>query len=236
MLTTFATSNNSTSKLRIKCHCFKMYPLAASPLAFCRVDSTEVIEKQLKRKRVVVSDAAADRPSFYPLNWSAGVVKKTRYSRSAACAAKKATAATASSAPAKRSVSFSETLQVIPAPAFAYDSSITPTRWYRRQDYAAFKATIKQDVMHMALLCHSDSLRKLDFSEHSVVGIEKYCRAAKEQISAKQAQKQLVQAVLDQQALQKVLNLKDEETMRLTSLVYTQQGTLLALQRAKAFM
>lgn len=215
-----------------------MYPLADSRPTLCRVDSREVIEKRLKRKRIVVTctDAAEEPHSFYYLlNCSRGIVKKPLYSRSAAIAAKKAAAVTAS-APAKRSVSFSESLQVIPTPPCAYDSSLTPWRWYRRQDYAAFKATIKQDVMHMALLCHSDSLRQLDFSEHSVVGIEKYCRAGQEQISARRAQKQLVQAVLDQQALQKTLNLKDAETMRLTSLVYTQHGTLLAMQRANAFM
>jgi hypothetical protein len=206
-----------------------MYPLAGSHPAFCRVDSTELIEKQLKRKRIFATDDAEGSHSVYQLNWSSGIVKKPRYSRSAVVAARKAAAAT-------RSVSFSETLQVIPTPACASDSSLTPSSWYSRQDYATFKAAIKQDVMHMALLCHDDSLRQLDFSEHSVVGIEKYCRAAHEQISSRRAQKQLVQAVLDQQALHKILNLDGEETLRLTSLVYTQQGTLLAQQRASLFI
>ncbi|CAB9499431.1 expressed unknown protein [Seminavis robusta] len=285
--------------------------IATGP-AYCRVDSTEVTEKRLKRKRreslatassstqtatattataapVEASTSAsisAANLSLKRLQLDADATKKPRrHSRSAAIKAKAAQAAAelelvvdlpvatvtvqqaqeqedeiplsfpslnlnlslteevkpTVSLDNKKTVTFAVALteditSATGTGSYTLDASLKSSIWYSKADYVSFKAAIRRDVTHMAMLCHRDSLRKLDFNEHSVVGIEKYCCSSQEQIKARSIQKQLVQAVLDQQTLQKTLNLKDEETMRMISLVYTHQGIQQALLRAKAFL
>lgn len=114
---------------------------------------------------------------------------------------------------------------------------VVEDQWYSGQDYVDFKKNVRRDVMHMTLFAgHHDSLRHLDFSQHSVVGIEKYCSSTHEQHAVKGARAQLVQAVLDQQALQRFLGMTDPETIRMMSQLHTHTSSQRAIQRAQAFV
>lgn len=134
-----------------------------------------------------------------------------------------------------RSVSFSDSLESYSQlPLVAEDVDET-CRWYSLQDYAQFRLNVKKDVVHLANLCRQDSLNKVDFSEQTVVGIEKYCCSANAQHSAKYNKAQLIRAVLDTQAVQRSTGLKDQETIRRMSELLTQASIEEAAQRANAF-
>jgi len=103
--------------------------------------------------------------------------------------------------------------------------------WYTKSDYQEFRDSVKRDVLHMASMCQSNCLDNLDFSEHSVVGIEKYCCSASEQRIQKSQREQLIQAVLNQQATQKLLKMQDDDTIRLICQVYTLTPTNKSMQK-----
>ncbi|CAB9504512.1 expressed unknown protein [Seminavis robusta] len=136
---------------------------------------------------------------------------------------------------AVRSVSFSESLKAF-APATNTTEEVDATQhWYNRMDYDQFKRNVKQDVLHLARLCRQDSLGKVDFSQQTVVGIERYCRSTREQYSAKKARAQLIRAVLDQQAVQRATGMEDQETIRMMSELHSHSSSQQAYQRAHAF-
>jgi hypothetical protein len=134
-----------------------------------------------------------------------------------------------------RSVSFSdshETYSQHPLPVEEVDETC---RWYSLQDYAHFRMNVQKEVLHLANLCRQDSLGKVDFSEQTVVGIEKYCCSADERYTAKSNKAMLVRAVLDTQAAQRATGMKDQETIRNMSERLTQANIEEAVQRANAF-
>jgi hypothetical protein len=134
-----------------------------------------------------------------------------------------------------RSVSFSDSLEsYIQLPLPAEDVHKT-CRWYSLQDYAQFRINVKKEVLHLASLCLQHSLSKVDFSEQTVVGIEKYCCSADAQNTAKSNKALLMRAVLDTQAVQRATGMKDQETIRRMSELLTQASIEEAVQRANAF-
>lgn len=111
----------------------------------------------------------------------------------------------------------------------------TADQWYNRQEYSEFKANVKKDVMHLAELVHQNSIREVDFNEHSVVGIEKYCCSGAQQDTTRNSRAQLVRTVLDQQSMQQVIGTKDPEMIRMLCQLHTQESSQRAQERAQAF-
>ena len=140
------------------------------------------------------------------------------------------TSATTTDAQQKKSVDFADNVSAVIPQDFS-----TADQWYNRQDYSEFKVNVKKDVMHLAVMAQCESLKKLDFNEHSVVGIEKYCCSGAQQNTTRNTRAQLVQTVMDQQSLQKVLGTRDDEMIRMLCQLHSQESCQKAQERAQAF-
>ena len=140
------------------------------------------------------------------------------------------TTTAATNATQKKSVDFADNVSAIIPQDFS-----TADQWYNRQDYSEFKVNVKKDVMHLAVMAQCESLKKLDFNEHSVVGIEKYCCSGAQQDNTRNARAQLVQTVMNQQSLQKVLGTRDDEMIRMLCQFHSQESCQKAQERAQAF-
>lgn len=125
------------------------------------------------------------------------------------------------------------TLVVVPDDNTATTATAT-TAWYTPHDYATFRKNAKRDVLHMTFAARENQMAQLDFAEVSVVGLEKYCCSSSDIDQMRDERKRLVQAVLDQQCLQKVLGVNDPEMILMMSQVHTHTASQKAQDRARA--
>ena len=141
--------------------------------------------------------------------------------------------------PRKKTVSFaaqeSELLQVIPTPEgeeYSFED-----RWYSRGDYNEFRQDMKMNFfLHSMWMRKSQqkqpatSPRARPPKEICIRGLEKFCFYSN-QAAVKEMRRTRLNAVLDQQRIQKAVGIDDPMTIRMVAEVLSRRVAEQALER-----
>jgi hypothetical protein len=128
--------------------------------------------------------------------------------------------------------------EIIPDSQHDYDCD---ARWYSRSEYNAFRQDMKMNFFMHSMYMRRNSLSQQD--KHTDVqvrppqdmcirGLEKFCFHSNHEAVVKDARKLRMQAVLDQQSVQRALGYEDPVAIRVVAELYSEKVILQALERA----
>ena len=112
------------------------------------------------------------------------------------------------------------------------ENSIKEIRRQSIKQIHAISNNIGNSGRGLAWLLKEKQIKTMDQTEHSTVGIERYCCTAATRTQAKQSKQQRIKSVLQEQMMQKVLGVHDPEIIREIAQHYSRDARDKALQLA----
>jgi hypothetical protein len=128
--------------------------------------------------------------------------------------------------------------EIIPDSQHDYDCD---ARWYSRGEYNAFRQDMKMNFFMHSMYMRRNSLSQQEKhpgvqvrppQDMCIRGLEKFCFHSNHEAVVKDTRKLRMQAVLDQQSVQRALGYKDPMAIRVVAELYSQKVIVQGLERA----
>lgn len=134
----------------------------------------------------------------------------------------------------QKSVSFCNTTVIIRSHQHQQKDSNDNNTWYTLNDYQSFKQTVKADLKAYKMARNNKT--KMNMKVHCLRGLEKYIQPTINKFHKEQSQKR-IQAVLDQQLIQRTLddvdnNKNNDNTMSVLAQIIAQSTCDMAIEQA----